>query len=120
MPARVATLPEDLVRSGLPSLQQLAMRCNLIASCCRSRLSENLCSAPVLAFILGRERKYLTAAGGAVEHPIGQAPHLGVFALLAGVAAQGVRQGDYLAECSQHRSAQGAAAAITARRVAID
>jgi len=40
-----------------------------------------------------------------VEHPIGQAAHLGMSAL-AGVLAQCVRQRDYLLKSQQHRSTQ--------------
>jgi len=40
-----------------------------------------------------------------VEHPIGQAAHLGVSAL-AGVLARSVWQRDYLLQGKQHRSTQ--------------
>jgi len=40
----------------------------------------------------------LRTAPRTVGHPIREKAHLGVSALLAGVAPKGVRQGDYLAE----------------------
>jgi len=51
-----------------------------------------------------------------VEYPVGQASHLGM-AALSGVVAQGIREGGYFAKCIQRRSAQGASAELTARRV---
>jgi hypothetical protein len=41
-----------------------------------------------------------------VERPIGQATHLGVAALLAGVLARGAWQRDYLLKGQQHRGSQ--------------
>ena len=32
-------------------------------------------------------------------YPVGETAHLGMSALLAGVAAKGIRQSDYLLEC---------------------
>ena len=34
-------------------------------------------------------------------YSVGEAPHLGVSALLAGMASKGIGQGDYLPECFQ-------------------
>jgi hypothetical protein len=51
-----------------------------------------------------RWKKNLRAAGRAVEHPVGQTPHLGVAALLAGVATYGIWQGNYLLEGSEDRT----------------
>ena len=53
----------------------------------------------------GLDRKHFRAARGAVEHPIGQATHLGV-AALAGVLARGAWQRDYLLKGQQHRGTQ--------------
>src|SRR5215213_401429 len=53
----------------------------------------------------GTDREHLRAAGRAVEHSIGQAAHLGMAALLAGVPSQGVRQGGYAPEGFEHRPA---------------
>jgi hypothetical protein len=52
-----------------------------------------------------------------MEHPVGQAAHLGV-AALAGMRAQSAWQGDYLLECQQHRRAQDVSA-LSAVRVLI-
>jgi hypothetical protein len=52
-----------------------------------------------------------------VKRPVGQAAHLGMAALLAGVLSQGVRQGYYLTKGSQHRPAHGAGAGGTPGRV---
>ena len=65
----------------------------------------------------GFERKYLRAAPRAVEHSVGQEPHLGVRALLAGVSTQGIRHGGYLTKGLQHRSAHRAGAQVTLGRV---
>lgn len=48
-----------------------------------------------------------------MEHPVGQAAHLGV-AALAGMFTEGVRKGDYLRERPQDRAVEGAPAGITA------
>ena len=115
----VVGVPVEEAGKALLDLQRITP-CLPGASIERPVLVRQTTDLAMSAHQLGRERQYLAAAGRAVEHPIGQASHLGVSALLAGVAAQGVRQGGYLAERSQHRFAQGAAAEITARRVAID
>ncbi len=57
----------------------------------------------------------LRAASGAVEHPVGQAAHLGV-AALAGVPAQSIWQGDYLLEGPQGGNVNGADARAAADR----
>jgi hypothetical protein len=45
--------------------------------------------------------QYLRTAPRTVGYSVGEEAHLGVTALLAGVASKGVRQSDYLLECLQ-------------------
>jgi hypothetical protein len=49
-----------------------------------------------------------------VEHPVGQTPHLGVAALLAGVATYGIWQGNYLPEGPEDRTSDGETAGLAA------
>jgi hypothetical protein len=52
-----------------------------------------------------------------VEHTVGQATHLGVATLLAGVFAQSVGKGDYLLERPHDSAVEGAAAGVAASQV---
>ena len=54
-----------------------------------------------------------------MEHPVGQAAHLGV-AALAGMLAQSAWQGDYLLESQQHRRAQDVSAPSAVRVLIAD
>jgi diguanylate cyclase (GGDEF)-like protein len=67
------------------------------------------------------QEEHLRAAARAVVGLGGQEPHLGVTALLAGVASKGVRQGGYAPEGHEHRSAHeagtgGTLGGVVARR----
>jgi hypothetical protein len=64
----------------------------------------------------GFEGDDLRATGGAVEHAVWEAPHLGV-AALAGVFAQRIRQGDYLLQGPQDGALEGVAARVALGQV---
>ncbi len=57
-------------------------------------------------------RKHLGAAGGAKEDAVGEATHLGVATLLAGVAAEGLGEAGYPPEIPQDIAIQGAATSL--------
>src|SRR3712207_6331517 len=55
--------------------------------------------------------KDFRAAGRAVIHPVGEAPHLGM-AALAGVSPQSIRQGGYTLKGSEYRAFDGETAGV--------
>jgi len=68
------------------------------------------CSADGLRAAVGFSGQNLRTAPRTVGYPVGEAAHLGMPALLAGVASKGIRQGDYLPECFQNTTTRRVAA----------
>ena len=58
----------------------------------------------------------LRATSRAVEHAVWEAPHLGV-AALTGVLSHRIRQADYLLQCSQDGTLDGASARVALGQV---